>query len=110
MPITAFSGGTSLEGHYRGVSLLLKSVSTAGAIALTPIQSSIGGICVDMSSMNKILEIHGPCAMYLSSPLLTHPIFVFNWTTEADSDLVCQPGIGWMEINETLRQKGKHAQ
>jgi hypothetical protein len=23
MPITAFSGGTSLEGHYRGVSLLL---------------------------------------------------------------------------------------
>ncbi|OAX39291.1 hypothetical protein K503DRAFT_98298 [Rhizopogon vinicolor AM-OR11-026] len=63
MPITPFSGGTSLEGHYRG--------------------SSVGGICVDMSNMNKIVEIH-----------------------EADSDLVCQPGIGWMEINEILQQKG----
>jgi hypothetical protein len=26
--------------------------------------------------------------------------------SEEDSDLVCQPGIGWMEINETLKEKG----
>ncbi|KAJ8597664.1 hypothetical protein M405DRAFT_294811 [Rhizopogon salebrosus TDB-379] len=63
MPITAFSGGTSVEGQFRG--------------------GPYGGICVDMSNMNKILEIH-----------------------EADSDLVCQPGAGWMEINEVLQQKG----
>ncbi|KAG2108407.1 FAD-linked oxidase-like protein [Suillus discolor] len=63
MPLTPFSGGTSLEGSYRG--------------------SPVGGICVDMSDMNKIIEIH-----------------------EADSDLVCQPGVGWMEINETLQKKG----
>ncbi|KAH7928344.1 hypothetical protein BV22DRAFT_1103100 [Leucogyrophana mollusca] len=62
MPVTPFSGGTSLEGNYRGV----------------------GGICVDMSAMDKILAIH-----------------------EADSDLVCQPGVGWMDINETLQKKGK---
>ncbi|KAG9308317.1 FAD-linked oxidase-like protein [Chiua virens] len=63
MPITPFSGGTSLEGNYRG--------------------HATGGICVDMSNMDKILEIH-----------------------EQDSDIVCQPGVGWMEINETLQKKG----
>ncbi|KAJ7230194.1 FAD-linked oxidase-like protein [Mycena pura] len=42
-----------------------------------------GGICVDMTSMNKILEIH-----------------------EADADVVCQPGLGWMELNETLKERG----
>jgi hypothetical protein len=26
--------------------------------------------------------------------------------SEEDSDLVCQPGVGWMEINETLKEKG----
>ena len=26
--------------------------------------------------------------------------------SEEDSDLVCQPGIGWVEINETLKEKG----
>ncbi|EGN93922.1 hypothetical protein SERLA73DRAFT_144955 [Serpula lacrymans var. lacrymans S7.3] len=63
MPLTAYSGGTSLEGNYRG--------------------SAVGGICLDMSSMNKILEIH-----------------------EADSDIVCQPGVGWIEINDTLAKMG----
>ncbi|KAI0276801.1 hypothetical protein BGY98DRAFT_1090140 [Russula aff. rugulosa BPL654] len=63
MPIIPYSGGTSLEGHFAG----WKS----------------GGICVDMSGMDKIIVIH-----------------------EEDSDLVCQPGVGWMEINETLKEKG----
>ncbi|KAI0061426.1 FAD-binding domain-containing protein [Artomyces pyxidatus] len=63
MPVIPYSGGTSLEGHYLG--------------------GELGGICVDMSRMDKILAIH-----------------------EADSDLVCQPGVGWMEINETLKDQG----
>ncbi|KAJ3998891.1 FAD-linked oxidase-like protein [Lentinula boryana] len=63
MPITAYAGATSLEGQFRGY--------------------STGGICIDMSQMNRILEIN-----------------------EADSDLVCQPGVGWVEINDTLREKG----
>ncbi|KAJ7162106.1 FAD-binding domain-containing protein [Mycena filopes] len=58
----------------------------------TSLEGQVGGyaggcICVDMSEMDEILAIHG-C------------------TPEADADLVCQPGVGWMTINETLRSKG----
>jgi len=28
---------------------------------------------------------------------------------EADSDLVCQPGAGWMDINDTLKQEGNRS-
>ncbi|KAJ3850467.1 FAD-linked oxidase-like protein [Lentinula lateritia] len=64
IPIIPYSGGTSLEGQFRGY--------------------SSGGICLDMSRMSKIIEIH-----------------------EADSDLVCQPGVCWSDINDTLRDQGK---
>ncbi|KAJ7648525.1 FAD-linked oxidase-like protein [Mycena rosella] len=63
MPITPYSGATALEGQFIG--------------------RPGGGICVDMTSMNKILEIH-----------------------EADADVVCQPGLGWMDLNETLKNEG----
>ncbi|KAG7447507.1 uncharacterized protein BT62DRAFT_891556 [Guyanagaster necrorhizus] len=63
MPITPYSGATNLEGHTRG--------------------HSSGGICIDLSGMKRIIEIH-----------------------EADSDIVCQPGIGWVEINDDLARKG----
>ncbi|RDB30391.1 D-lactate dehydrogenase [cytochrome], mitochondrial [Hypsizygus marmoreus] len=63
MPIIPYSGATSLEGHFR-----------------SPAE---GGICVDLSSMDQILQIH-----------------------EADSDLVCQPGARWMDINDMLNEKG----
>ncbi|PPR00144.1 hypothetical protein CVT24_008951 [Panaeolus cyanescens] len=63
MPVVPFSGGTSLEGHFRG--------------------HTVGGICIDLNKMDRILEIH-----------------------EKDSDLVCQPAARWMDINETLRRKG----
>ncbi|RDX43440.1 FAD-binding domain-containing protein [Lentinus brumalis] len=53
----------------------------SGATSLT--LSSVGGICVDMSKMDRIIEIHG-----------------------ADSDAVCQPGIRWMDLNEVLKKKG----
>ena len=39
MPIIPYSGGTSLEGHTRG--------------------HSSGGICVDLSRMDRILQING---------------------------------------------------
>ncbi|KAF8475408.1 FAD-linked oxidase-like protein [Gautieria morchelliformis] len=63
IPVTAYSGGTSLEGHFGG--------------------SPSGSICIDLSGMDKILDIH-----------------------EADSDLVCQAGAQWEEINDVLEQKG----
>ncbi|KAF8199977.1 FAD-binding domain-containing protein [Mycena galopus ATCC 62051] len=63
MPVVPYAGATSLEGQVGG--------------------HPGGCICVDMSEMDEIIEIH-----------------------EADADLVCQPGVGWMTINETLRSKG----
>lgn len=39
MPVIPYSGATSLEGHTRA--------------------PTVGAICVDMSHMDKILEIHG---------------------------------------------------
>ncbi|KAJ3895241.1 FAD-linked oxidase-like protein [Lentinula edodes] len=43
IPIIPYSGGTSLEGQFRGVCNYYSS----------------GGICLDMSRMNKIIDIHG---------------------------------------------------
>ncbi|KAG6903176.1 hypothetical protein C0995_002719 [Termitomyces sp. Mi166 len=63
MPITPYSGATSLEGHTSGF--------------------ESGSICLDMSRMDQILEIH-----------------------ESDSDLVCQSGTRWEDINMTLKEKG----
>ncbi|KAA1477039.1 hypothetical protein DENSPDRAFT_844194 [Dentipellis sp. KUC8613] len=63
IPITAYSGATSLEGHFSGY--------------------PTGSICVDMSGMDKILNID-----------------------EADGDLTCQSGTRWEDINDALAQKG----
>ncbi|KAL1950849.1 hypothetical protein VTO73DRAFT_5973 [Trametes versicolor] len=63
MPVIPYSGATSLEGHFRA--------------------PAVGGICVDLSKMDNIIEIH-----------------------ESDSDVVCQPGLRWMDLNEILRKKG----
>lgn len=55
MPVVAYSGATSLEGQYRAVSpqTMLLSLDSDRE------QPSVGAICVDMSNMDKILEIHG---------------------------------------------------
>lgn len=58
IPVTAYSGGTSLEGHFA---------------------ATRGGICVDFSRMDKILNLH----------------------TE-DLDVVVQPAVGWEHLNEEL--------
>ncbi|KAJ7915509.1 D-lactate dehydrogenase cytochrome oxidoreductase [Mycena leptocephala] len=63
VPITAYSGATSLEGHFSGY--------------------PSGSICLDMSGMDQILHIN-----------------------EADSDLICQAGTRWEDINQTLKDKG----
>ncbi|KAF7353665.1 D-lactate dehydrogenase [cytochrome], mitochondrial [Mycena venus] len=63
VPITAYSGATSLEGHFSGY--------------------PSGSICLDMSGMDQILHIN-----------------------EADSDMICQAGTRWEDINQTLKEKG----
>ncbi|KAI0315833.1 FAD-binding domain-containing protein [Amylostereum chailletii] len=73
MPVIPYSGATSLEGQITG--------------------NQYGGICVDVSRMDKILQIHD------------RPLTATSRAAE-DSDLVCQPGVGWMEINETLQDMG----
>ncbi|KAG5643739.1 hypothetical protein DXG03_009731, partial [Asterophora parasitica] len=57
MPIVPFSGGTSLEGHVRSVRYFNALRSTR--LADGPVQHAVGGICVDLSNMDRILEIHG---------------------------------------------------
>ncbi|THH04999.1 hypothetical protein EW145_g5122 [Phellinidium pouzarii] len=80
MPIIPYSGGTSLEGHTRG--------------------HKYGGICVDMSRMDRILEINGEDSLIVAEILSRNTFF-----TEADADLVCQAGIRWVDINDTLKEK-----
>ncbi|KAJ7702238.1 D-lactate dehydrogenase cytochrome oxidoreductase [Mycena rosella] len=63
VPITAYSGATSLEGQFSGF--------------------PSGSICLDLSGMDQILHIN-----------------------EADSDLICQSGARWEDINQTLKDKG----
>ncbi|WRT69364.1 uncharacterized protein IL334_006348 [Kwoniella shivajii] len=62
VPVTPLSGGTSLEGH---------------------ITCPYGGICVDLSRMDKMLELH-----------------------EEDADAVVQAGCQWEAINEELKERG----
>lgn len=58
IPVTAYSGGTSLEGHFA---------------------ATRGGVCVDFSRMDKILELN-----------------------KDDLDVIVQPAVGWELLNEEL--------
>ncbi|KAL0574570.1 D-lactate ferricytochrome c oxidoreductase [Marasmius crinis-equi] len=64
---------------------MMPMVVYSGATSLEGHYSGIptGSICIDMSGMDKILAIN-----------------------EADSDLVCQSGARWEDINSTLKEKG----
>ncbi|KAG8813857.1 hypothetical protein FRC19_002137, partial [Serendipita sp. 401] len=82
IPVTAYSGGTSLEGHFSGVRIPFRRKAKELTIS-NQYQGSPGGICIDISGMNKILEIH-----------------------EADSDVVVQAGVKWEDLNHALADKG----
>ncbi|ONK81889.1 uncharacterized protein A4U43_C01F33900 [Asparagus officinalis] len=62
IPIVPYGGATSIEGH-----------------TLAP----NGGVCIDMTLMNKIKSLH-----------------------VEDMDVVVEPGIGWIELNEYLKPYG----
>lgn len=62
IPVVPTSGMTSLEGHF------------------IPVR---GGICIDFSRMNQILELH-----------------------KEDLDVVVQPGVGWEELDDYLSDFG----
>ena len=58
MPVITYSGGTSLEGHFSGVRKLPILAFSQQSLRLY-LQWKDGGICVDMSEMDKIIAIHG---------------------------------------------------
>ncbi|EUC47780.1 hypothetical protein COCMIDRAFT_89134 [Bipolaris oryzae ATCC 44560] len=62
IPVTPYSGGTSLEGHFAATK---------------------GGICIDFSRMDKIINLH-----------------------KEDLDVVVQPAVGWEYLNEELAKDG----
>ena len=62
IPVTGYSGGTSLEGHF---------------------SATRGGLCVDFSRMDRILQLH-----------------------KEDLDVVVQPALGWELLNEELGKEG----
>lgn len=62
IPVTALSGATSLEGHFA---------------------PTRGGVCIDMSRMDHIVEFH-----------------------PEDLDIVVQPALGWEDLNEHLHEHG----
>ena len=41
----------------------------------------------------------------VSNPEPSFPPDIFD-DIEQDADIVCQPGVGWMHINELLKKKG----
>ena len=62
IPVTPYSGGTSLEGHFA---------------------ATRGGVCIDFSRMDKVLQLH-----------------------KDDLDVVVQPAVGWESLNEQLEKEG----
>ena len=66
-------------------------------------QTEVGGITIDLSSMNRILQINGQCATPFQSYV---DLCANNFPPEQDGDVVCQPGAKWVDINNTLKEKG----
>ena len=53
-----------------------------------------------MSGMDKILAINGKSYRSWAFSLYSYH------TREADGDLICQSGVRWEQINETLKELG----
>lgn len=76
VPVVPYGNGTSLEGQFSAVSLVY-----VDAILLT--LQPFGGICVNMSRMDRILAIH-----------------------PTDGDVVVQAGLGYETLNSELKKQG----
>ncbi|PPR08076.1 hypothetical protein CVT24_010537, partial [Panaeolus cyanescens] len=82
VPVVSYSGATSLEGHFSGVTISLLRPPHCCKSLTKAAQYPTGSICLDMSKMDKILNINVD-----------------------DSDLTCQAGTRWEDINHTLKDR-----
>ena len=102
VPIVPYSGATSLEGHTSGVSTFIPQVQVHERITSSttvPFWQHLPGYVRNeqdtgnpwlASSLRKLPS----CQLIVSMPI------------EADSDLICQSGVRWEDINSTLKEKG----
>ena len=68
MPATPSLGGSSLKGNCRAVRTTLSLLVPYDCLMLSCYwQHLAGGICIDMSGTDKILEIHGTALAYICS-------------------------------------------
>lgn len=101
VPIVAYSGATSLEGHFSGVStflcLLEQWVDTIFLRVGNSREHLLGYVCYgqDHTDQRYMQRIPAP-VLYL----------ILSFITEEDGDLICQAGARWEDINQTLRAKG----
>ena len=66
--------------HERHIAITAFAGGTSLGGALTATRA---GVCVDFGGMDRVLAVH-----------------------EEDMDVVVQPGVGWMELNEVLEGRG----
>lgn len=45
---------------------------------------------------------------YAAGIVIFSETYDISYEIEQDADVVCQPGVGWMQLNETLQNKGRH--
>ncbi|MCD9641376.1 hypothetical protein HAX54_027542 [Datura stramonium] len=83
VPIVPYGGATSIEGH-----------------TLSP----NGGVCIDMTLMNS--AVSSMMVQYQLNMMAFLAIARVKALHVEDMDVVVEPGIGWMELNEYLEPCG----
>lgn len=78
--LVPYSGGSSVEGHF---------------------SAPFGGISVDFLNMSKVVAFHPEEFVY---PVQSH--WVRRITDWGSMDIIVQPSVSWMELNEDIKESG----